>query len=413
MWILLASISLVFSSILFFFSEYFNPVLWKSLVSIFPSSFFSSILFFVLGIFFLFWFSKYSIGLLEKKEKKMQEFVQKDYKKILKHSFLSYSHYLSYISFYIWVFLLSKFVPGLHFSYCLFVANIFVLCFFYFFWNLRFSADFLRINQIIFSLVYVVSYIYIFVTWNNFFILIDFINSFLVLASFGISFYFDKQLKNDKHFVLHFLFYSYVFIVFYLSFLVSDKLLFVSIINIILWSIIINVVSHVPISNTHKILSRFFGLVLLYLWSLLWAYVLVFYGLSFYLYFFLTLSIIMNFLFHTQFQNYICFLLAIFLFSLLLFVPSFGNITGSYNYVFVLFFSYFLILAPQFFGVKYKSDKYFIHFVSYIYNCIWILLFLIFYWPTIVQVALLMFVEFIYFFASYYWLRFHKKISHS
>jgi hypothetical protein len=353
-------------------------------------------------------FSKYSPLFLESRKKIVKK-PKKNYKKIAKELFVSYSHYLSYFFFYISIFLLSKYSATIHFWYCILLANIFVFIFFHFFRNMHFSKDFLRINQIIFSFIYLVSYAVIFFTNDNFFEPIDFFNSILIIGSFFMSVHFDKNLRSDTFFIANFFLYVYGVIIFYLSFLFTDIPFFESIIHIMLSIIIIWYSRYATVPTLYKVTLRAFWVVLWYIWMLVWLYYLIYIWLQSIVYFFIALACISNFLFHKAYQNYISLFFSIITFSFLLFIPSFWNIDWLYNYIFILFFSYFLIFYTYFFKQKFIFENYFIHFLSYIYNFIWILFFLLFYSPSILQLAILMFIEFIYLFMSYYKLTVNKR----
>ena len=409
MWILLSFISFLYA---FLFYVLFSSIWSKSFAEawFFPSLLFPFFLFIIIWVFFLIIFSKYSPFFLENKKNRVIK-PKKDFKKIGKELFFSYSHYLSYFFFYLSIFLLSKYSTTIHFWYCILLANIFVFWFFHFFRNLHFSKAFLRINQIIFSLIYLVSYAVIFFTKNNFFLPIDFFNSILIIVSFFISVHYDKDLRSDNFFIVNFFLYVYGVIIFYLNFLFTDIPFFITIIHIILSIIIIWYSRYGNVPSSYKVTLRAFWVVLWYIWMFVWLYYLIYMWLNSIVYFFIALACISNFLFHKTYQNYISLFFSIVWFSFLLFIPSFWNINWLYNYIFILFFSYFLIFYTYFFEQKFEIENYFIHFLSYIYNFVWIIFFLIFYSPSILQVALLMFIEFIYLFTSYYKLTVQKRLK--
>ncbi len=372
----------------------------------FPNTLFNAWIFIILALLFLLFFSdiskhlhisKVNNGIIKKKKDKEY------YKQYFKEIFLNYSHYLSYIFFYIGVFVVVKFIPWVYFSYCLFAANIFVVLFFLIFKNLSFSLDFLRINQLIFSLIYLWSYIYILFTGDNFFSFIDFVNSFIIILSFLFILNVSPSLKQDSFFIWNFYAYVYGFIMFYLSFIFEDRYIYLTVTNIFLSVWIISLSQYIPEEKTDTKSLRLFGVVLGYIGCLIGiVYLLQFSYNNIFIYFALIIWIVSNFLFHKLYQNYISYFFSIVTFSALLFVPSFWNIDWAYNFIFVLFFSYFLVWISFLFSEFYTQDSFFLHLVSYIYNFAWISLFFMFFWPSFLQVAMLMFIEFLYFFISYY-----------
>jgi hypothetical protein len=395
--VLLFLICLIFAFILFLFFITGKNVSGAAL----SSPLYSSMFFFLIWLYFIFVFSRYSFN----SPSKEQEWPLKDvsyYKWIIKEKFLEYSHFVSYIFFYLWVYLLSLVFPWLHFGYFIFFANIFVFLFYYLFQKNDFSSDFLRINQIIFSCIYSISYILILFGQENFFQFIDFINSFLIISSFVLSLHLSKNLKGDAFFIGNFLLYSYLCILFYTSYILKDKYLFLSWVNVWLGSAMICLANA---KLTHLISSKLIRgiwVLLTYIGSFVAALSIIYAGQSLLVSLILILSICLNFTFHLKYQNYISFAVSILSFSLLLFTPSFGNIDGVYNFVFILFFSYFLLFSTYFFQKKYTHDYVFVHGMSYIYNIWWISFFFIYYSPSLRQITLLMFVEFFYFFLSYY-----------
>lgn len=372
----------------------------------FPNTIYNSWIFIIFAALFLLFFSDISKSFNLNKNTNSAIQIKKDkeyYKQYFKEIFLNYSHYLSYIFFYVWVFVVAKFLPWVYFSYCLFAANIFVVLFFLSFRNLSFSLDFLRINQLIFSLIYVWSYIYILFTGNNFFSFIDFVNSFIIIASFVFILKSIPSLKKDSFFISNFYAYVYGFIMFYLSFIFKDTYIFLTVSNIFLSLWLISLSQYVPEEKADTKSLRLFWIVLWYIWCLAGIlYLLKFWNNNIFIYLALIVWIVSNFLFHKLYQNYISYLVSIVTFSVLLFIPSFWNIDWAYNFIFVLFLSYFIVWVSFFFSEFYSHDNFFLHFVSYIYNFAWIILFFMFYGPNFLEVAMLMFVEFLYFFASYY-----------
>lgn len=379
-------------------------VLWGeeglSASSFFPSTIYNSILYLAIWGMFAYFFSSYWVRLSSEKisEKKDLEY----YKSRTRDLLVEYGHYISYVFFYIWVFIVASILPWVYFSYCLFFTNIFVLLFFAAFRHTEFSFDFLRVNQIIFSMIYIYSYVYIMITGNNFFGFIDFINSFLLIWSFFWSMYLSHALRKDSLFIWNVYLYLYVFILFYSSFLFENNYVFLSIVNIAIAYIAIWLAQKTEKNQLDPKKIRAFGLLSWYIWSLVWAYSLIVFWENIWIYTALIFSVILNFVFHGKYQNYISLFFSLFIFSILLFVPSFWNISGAYNFIFILFYSYFLVASTYFFQKKYAQDYYFIHWISYIYNIWAVVFFIVYYSPSFLQLALLMFLEFFFMFLSYY-----------
>lgn len=387
---------------------------WGGMIihSIFPSLLYNTLFFILIALYFLFSFSNLRSNIFSS-EKPKNISPPKNlsyYKEIFKDTFLSYSHYLSYIFFYLWVFIVVKFLPWIFFSYCLLFANIFVLLFFILFRNSRFSLDFLRVNQIIFSCIYIGSYVYILISGNNFFSFIDFLNSFLIIFSFLLCLKVCPPLARDSFFVWNFYLYLYSFVIFYTSYFFENKLVFLSVVNIVLSILVVTLAQIFQHLSLDRRKIRGIWIILGYIWAIIWAFYLIYYSESIVIYISLIIVLIHNFLFHQQYQNYVSYLLSVCLFSLLLFMPSFWNINGMYNFIFIFFFSYFLILFTYFFWNIHEYDSYFLHFLSYIYNFFGIIFFFVFYSPGLLEIALLMFLEFLYFFWSYHKLS-REKVS--
>jgi len=401
-------ICLAYASIFFAFSYFWG----NFTASIFPGMVYNSIIFILFAVTFLIFFSDIWKTIFKKwedtqvKKKKDKEY----YKQYLKSIILNYSHYLSYIFFYLWVFIVTSFLPWIYFSYCFLAANIFVILFFLSFKHLSFAFDFLRINQIIFSLIYVWSYVYILFTWNNFFWFIDFVNSFIIILSFLFILKLLPVLKKDNFFILNFYTYVYAFIMFYVSFIFENTYIFLTVSNIFLSLWIISLSQYLSNDKINTRSMRLFWVILWYIGCVAWTLYLTKFWYNIFIYVALIVGIISNFLFHIRYQNYVSYLFSIVIFSVLLFVPSFWNIDGVYNFIFVLFLSYFLVWISFFYSEFHSYDSYFLHFLSYIYNAAWITLFFVFYSPNFIQVALLMFVEFLYFFLSYYKLSYQSGL---
>lgn len=403
-------ICLGYASIFWVFYYFFQI----PLNSLFPSILFSIFLFIFFAVFFLFSFSDYSHKLFA--ETSIQIFEKRDawyYKKLFKTVLIQYSHYISYVFFYIWAYIVTQFFPWSYFSYSLLGINIFVILFFLSFKKLSFALDFLRINQIIFSLIYVWSYIYILFSGNNFFGFIDFVNSFIIILSFLLILKVSPVLVWDKFFIANFYLYIYFFIMFYLSFMFESNYMFFTITNIGLSVIFLYLSESSYLDILHTPSVRASALLLWYLGIWVGLFYLMFHEQNMFIYMMIIIWTISNFLFHKKYQNYISFFCAIVAFSLLLFIPSFWNINGAYNYIFIFFLSYFLILYTYFFENMHSYDSFFIHCMSYIYNFIGIGFFLVFYSPSHLQIAILMFFEFLYFFCSYYKLTEQKHLLKS
>lgn len=371
-----------------------------------------SIVFFIVWFFFFIWFSSYEIN----KSKKIYSFNILEIKKSINNFFKRYLYYFWFILSYSSIYFILKSFWFTDISIFILIVNLIVLFLFFLTNKFFLFRDYIKVNTILFSLYYLVYYIYYLIYWFLDIVFIDFINSSFILLFFILNFYNDRKLsltnKSDKSLVFYF--FSYVFISF--TYYLSTFIWNISFTIVVFWALlsifIYNFVSKIDFFKNNIILLRIISFLFLYISIIIWVIYSIKNGLNLVFFIILVYSIVFNFKTHYSFQNYISFFFSLFIFSFLIYYFYFRYLysfdDGFIFLVLSLWLSLEFVVLTYFYKLKYFYDNYFIHIFSYIINLVSLIYFFIkfefdFFWMWIILL-----IESIFVFLSYYKL---KKID--
>lgn len=377
---LLLLVSLTFSFVFSIFSystDSLEYIFWFSQSAVFP------ILFMVLWIL---WFSYFFF--IVWKDKSIQNRSAIDIQQLRKIILLFFQNNLYYIGF-VFLYMALYFIiwPSVwyNFSYFICISSFLILGLFFISEKFSLFRDLIKINTILFSLYYIFSYLFIFFTWNNFFIVLDFLNQIFILAFFILNIYNDKTLLknkvNDNTLVGYSFIYLLLFFVFYLSQLpifLSATFCFVGItLSFILKNFITDFSFFKGNESVLKILSILFWYIALF-FSIIYTFL---HGFNLFISIAAIYLIIDNIIIHKYFQNYISLgfsLLAILFYYFYFYYKALYAYEFEW-YLFLLYgyFFYFWVIA---FGYierfTYEYDYYFIYSALYFSSIISMLYFL-------------------------------------
>jgi len=201
---------------------------------------------------------------------KKQDIEIKKYSNITK-IFQYFSYYIGFILFYLSFYFITTSFNFIDFSTFIFIINILIFIIFFLSKFSQISKDFLRINSIIFSLFYIINYIYIIIIDNNYFHIIDFINSFLILFIFPTLLYHDKKIAQKNMFdystLIHFSIYIFsVFLFYFYFFIFHQNLIFwVSFIATLFGIIWFEIFPKMNFFKKDIIILRYIGIIFTYL----------------------------------------------------------------------------------------------------------------------------------------------------
>lgn len=464
MWTLFLFISFIYSFIFYLFYQLSNGknIWWKSIfgwenvdcknINLWVSSswvcdissllwnpIIESTIFLVIWFILFFYFSPYlHEDALEKKKEKQKLKISISPSDIMK--FLGkFSYYIALLLFYISLYIIFIYfeqklesIINVTFSHFILLMNILIYIFFFATHRSKISRDFLKINSILFSIIYISTYIYILFTKHSLFSGVDFsifnwgdfINSFLIVFSFIIIMYYDKvqYKKNDLDDAVITYFFSYVFSIFlfYSAYYILDIefiSFWISIISIIYSMILFYIIARLDLFQNDIYVVRYLSLMFLYIWSFAWIwYIIRDYSnpldfLFIIIYSILLVSLWFNYIVHYKFENYVSLvvwiLLIIFLFYIIIFKSwIFGenileSIRSQWVFISSIILSYLLIIITYIRKLRYKYDYYIIHFTSYIINIIFTIIYLIYNFDLL-RIWIILFLGSIYFFVSNY-----------
>lgn len=387
------------------------------LQSFFWNLLYEMIIFFIISIFLFFYFSS------DKTEDTFEEKNQSVLGKIFTMGnmiFLlkKFSFYIWFLLFYISLFLISHSFEVINFSFFILIVNILIFIF-YFVSKFSFlSRTFLRINSIIFSFFYLINYFFIIFTDNNYFNYIDLLNGVLILGIFPVLLYYDKFLLKKESFddslIVHFSLYIFGFILFYFYYyLFHENLLFwMSFIATLLWILWFEYLPRIGLLKKDKLVLRYIGIIFTYVW-ILCGIIYQFFSFSVIIFLILLLQVWYNIFIHNKYTNYISLFLWIFIGLYLTFYSiiyfNIFSYQSIYFLVFTLLLSFWGIITTYFLKLKILLDYYIIHIFCHIINIAWILIFFIFNNFEILYIWILLLLESIYFFLSYYKLNPNKN----
>lgn len=382
--------------------------------SIFWNLIYEVILFFIIGLFLFFYFTSF------KKEEKIQPTEHVEVKthsnitKILQY----FSYYIGFILFYLSVYLISSSFDFITFSTFIFIINILIYLLFFASKFSKISKDFLRINSILFSLFYIINYVYIIIIDQNYFVFIDFINTFLILLIFPTLLYHDKKIAKKDNFdyatLVHFSVYVLSVFLFYFYFYVlhQNLIFWMSFIATLFGIIWFEILPKVHFLHKDKIILRYIGIIMSYLGIIFWIIYLSF-SFSIIILAILLLQIFYHFYIHKKYTNYISLFLWVFLFYYVIYyIVLYYEILDFKSIFFLvlgLILSFISVIFTYIFKAKILLDYYIIHLFAHIVNIVSIINFLIFNKVEILHIWVLLLLESIYFFLSYNKLNPQKK----
>lgn len=369
---------------------------------------------FIASISFLFlWMALYIIFSQfdqEKKEQPVPKLSFWDIKNILWAFFKKYLYYAGFIFFYLSIYIiLHQF--WVSFSYCIFIISIIIFWLFFAASNFYIFRDFIKVNTILFSIYYIADYILNFSLGQVTFIEIDFINSFLVLVFFVLTIYSDnfllKKPHSDTPLVVYFFVYLFLFVSFY-SYIVFWSVHFTFAVLWFLFSVFCYYIA------PDFILFKNATIALRYL-SLFFSYISILSSVSYHLLksFHLVIIVLLltwayfNFDIHKKYSNFVslwfsflAFWWAVFSIFFEFVFPSFINPQTILVLSFI--FAILAILFPIFSKSKEIMEHYFFHIFSYLINFFWVCAFFYFNWFDILAFWVILFIESIFVFFSYY-----------
>lgn len=395
---------------------------YKSWISYFSSFPFSLLLEIILYLFS--WFILFFTFLNINTKKKISN--NSHNKEIIKPNFVldkkqiiqiiqKFSYYIWFLLFYVSLFIFAKFntVQEINFSYFIIIINTLIIWFFFLSNKNNLSFDFLKINSHIFSFFYIILFFHIFITGYNYLWIIDFINNSFLISSFILSIYFSKNktIYNNLN-LSYFSMYLFLIIIFYTNFYllpyfwIQNLLFSIWIFSSIFSYILFDYLPKIRIFKKDIILFRLLWIIFLYIWILFSISYLLFNSMNFLVIIVLFLSIFFNYYIHKKLENYLSFIIGIFTFLFIFYYIVFNSFWFSF-YKEISFFIISFILSFSFIGLVYKFkfkyiyDYYIIIFASYFINILSSLIYIINNFDVL-SFATILFLDSIYFFASYY-----------
>jgi hypothetical protein len=215
------------------------------------------------------------------------------------------------------------------------------------------------------------------------------------------------------------LFYFFLYIFLLLSYIVwffiSKQYFNLHLLSIVFYSsLFLNVLMYFYLSKVdffkeNKVFIRIISFLFWYIASIILVVYYTFYGLDIKMLFLSVYLIVFNFSIHRKFENYISFFFSLFLvtFIIYFFYCKLFYIwdDGLVFLILSLFLSFKAIILTYFYKFKYSFDYYFFHIYSYIINIVSITIYLILFKIDLFTLGIILFVESIYIFLSYYRLK--------
>lgn len=383
---------------------YIQSIFWNLLIE--------TIIFLILWIVFFLYFSWTSI---ESKNQvfidNMKKYLNLDFKSIFIKILKNFSYYIGFILFYISLYILSLWI-NVQFSIFILFINLLIIILYFIFKNNILFKNFLRINSTIFSFIYILFYLYIFITKNNFFSFIELFNSILIIFSFLTLIVLNKKSTDfnnyDNVIIINFLIYLFFVFLFYTNFYILNwEMLFSFIIHSsIFWIVLFEFLSRYKYFASYEVIIKYIWIIFSYLW-IFFSYVYLLKNFSILIFLLLILYVFYNYYIHLRYTNYVSFFLSVFSLYFVIFYSLFNFFSISYKsftfFVISVAFSYFLILFTYVKKIKLIFDIYFLHFFSYFINIVSVFIFVFANFDKLnfIYVWFLLFLESIYFFLSY------------
>ena len=408
MGILLFILCAVVSAIFFTFSQSSNS---ENIIPFSGNLFIEAAIFLCLGIVFFIYFSDFW-----KKEKAQEDQEESginwwELGIFIKNIFKNYLYYIGFIFFYLsFYFILQSFDFG-SFAMFVFIVNIIIALCFFITDKFFIFKDFVKINTILFSLLYIWFYFYIFFTGNNFFTSLDFVNSICIVIYFIMTLRFErvllKQENLDTALTCYFSIYTAIFLLFYTNLFFFSLPFTITLLWTLLWTLLFVLTDKISYLSKSSHSLRIIALMFFYISAGTGVYYILYDSWSFIVIVLLIFLLFANYLVHKWYQNYVSFsvsfLLFLFLFSYLFFnvfyVGDYKDILLIANYS-VIAFS--LVFYTYYTKLQYIHDYYFFHIFWYTVNIFWIVLFFFFSWFDIFHIGILFLINSIFVFLSYY-----------
>ena len=365
-----------------------------------------SSIFLVLSLFFLYFFSRFR-GIWSKS----LNVSWSDVSWVSRVFFKDYLYYIWFLFFYTSIYLIFKNFDVVNFSFFVLFINIVILSLFLVTNKFFIFKDFIKINTILFSLAYIFSYAYIFFTGNNFFSFVDLLNSIFILTFFILSIssekYILKTSGSDKGLLVYLCIYSFLFISFYLSYIFESISLIFSLTGFLFFLLIFSVLVKIHFFQNSRKLLKYLGLIFLYISSLFGMMYTMKNGINILVFLIIAYGIAFNVDVHNRFQNYISlcfaflgsFFLIYFIFFKFLYIGDYKNIIFLGLF---LLLSFSLLIYTYLRPLKNMYDYYFFHAFSYFINLFCVITFFFLNDFNILHLWIILLLESIFIFLSYY-----------
>lgn len=348
---------------------------------------------------------------LKKWKFSLDNIISKDFWQDILYSF---SYYIGFWMLYIWIYFIGQ-TYNISLSQIIFWINIITILTYLLLPKNKLIYDFLKINSILFSLIYLFSYWNIILNNNQVFAWVDIINSFLIIISFWILLFFSNLKNQDLWFsdwidlVIFRYFFIYLFsiIYFYSYFYLfkQDIYFWLSFISVFYSFFLFSVFTRINLFKKYYVSLRILWIIFLYLWTLVWIWYLIFIWKNLAIILSLAFSAAFNYFIHYKYQNYISFGISVFNIVFVWYFILLNILKLNYQafdfFVISLFTSFIFILANYTIKFKYREDYYFISFSSYFINIVSLILFFMYTEFSLFNFWVVMVLDSLYFFASY------------
>ena len=322
-----------------------------------------------------------------------------------------YLYYIWFFLFYSAVYLIFKNFDITNFGFFVLFVNIVILSLFLITNKFFIFKDFIKINTILFSLAYIWSYIYIFFTGNNFFSFIDLLNSVFILTFFVLSISGDKYIlrnsDSDKWLLIYLFVYGFLFVSFYLHYFIGSISFIFSLTSFLFFLLIFSLALKVSFFQNNRRLLKYLGLLFLYV-SSIFAIIFTFKnGMNIFIFLIIAYAVVFNLDVHKRFQNYVslsfAFLGSFFLVYFLFFRYFYVGVYKDFTLLFLfLSLAFGVIIYTYVKPLKNIPDYYFLHTFSYFINIFWTISFFILADANILNLWIILLLESIFIFMSYY-----------
>jgi len=353
---------------------------------------------------------------LEKKWKfSLENIISKETMQDLLYSF---SYYIGFSMLYIWLYFIGK-NYNIEISQIILGISSLTIIGFLLVPNNKMWYDFLKINSILFSLIYIFYYINIIINNNQVFSLVDIWNSLLIILWFWILLFYSNSKNEDLWFsdgidlVIFRYFFVYLFsiIYFYSYFYLfkADVYFWLSVISVFYSFFLFEIFTRFNLFKKYYVSLRILWIIFLYFWTLVGIWYLLFVWKNLAIIISLAFSALFNYFIHHRYQNYISFGIAWFSMLFIWYYILLNILNLDYKafdfFVISLFTSFAVVFINYIAKFKYREDYYFISFVSYFINIVSLILFFMYTPLSWFNLWVVLVLDSVYFFASYHKLK--------